>query len=204
MLYEISQLNKLHLNTFVPLKKSLRLLYLHGNRIEHLPVKLLDNFGNLKTLDLSGNRITKMDGRYFSTLPALEHVMISDNPWSCDEATICSTFGTFSKMHEQRHLNRVATLHQSAFAKYPRTLSVYGGMECSSPQKQLGLSGETLFQSMRCQDVNLTSYFGNIVTLGKHSAPINKVNGTDNNAEIVTQSTTIFLFCLVSFTILCH
>lgn len=163
------------MNTFAPLKKSLRLLYIHGNKIEHIPAKLLENFEKLKTIDLSQNRITRMDGRYFATLPILEHIILNNNPWSCDEGTICSILGTLQNVRQKRRMQ--TSMGQSmVLSKIPRPLSVYGSMVCSTPEQHKGVVAEIIFKTISCKDVNLMKYF--------NQSTIINTNGTKNKSSL--------------------
>lgn len=168
------------MNTFAPLKKTLRLLYIHGNKIEHIPHKLLDNFEKLKTIDLSQNRITRMDGRYFATLPLIEHIIMENNPWSCDVGTICSVVGTLQNIRKVRH-NHASIGQSSLFAKFPRSLYVYGSMVCSTPEEHEGAIAESIFNNASCEDIDIKNYF---------NQSIRNSNRTENKSSLENKSST--------------
>ena len=93
----LHQIHVIHRQDFKHISQTLHLLYLQSNKITSIAPSAFENMRELRTLDLSGNQISTMDGRFLEKTLKLNHLFWSLNPWNCDDVTVCFTTGILER-----------------------------------------------------------------------------------------------------------
>ena len=153
------QIETLPKDLFKPLRQSLQLLYLQENQIRFIEKRTFDHFLQLRTLDISRNKLTTIDARFLHTSKNIIHLFMGENLWHCDQVSVCSTYGVIER--EQKHSNR-------------NGLNLHQKLICSTPEKFRFENMETVITNFDCSKNNSMSFTVTIVDNKYSSAPKKK------------------------------
>lgn len=81
---------------------------------------------HLRTLDLSKNSLKRLDAAGLATIPTLEYIFLSDNPWLCGKSEICA----LKPILERRQLSSERRRHHASFR-------LFGEIYCADKRTEI-------------------------------------------------------------------
>ena len=132
------QIQFLPRDIFKPLRKSLHLLYLQENEIRFLEKRTFEDFQQLRTLDISRNKLTTIDAKFLHSSKNILHLFMGENLWNCDESSVCLSYGVI--LDEQKKNRTKLNLHHDLI--------------CTTPQKYKDKGMDSLVKAYDCKNIN--------------------------------------------------
>lgn len=112
----------------------LEILNLNINRLTYLPNTIFDKLTALQYLQLMGNRFSSLPGTIFDKLVSLVSLLLSDNPWDCDDCRV-QKFGNLTAYKNTQPAERAkctGTNIDIANAVNKCTTNLEGHIRCGS------------------------------------------------------------------------